>query len=131
MAKRNRKQQQKLAAQLDQAEAELVATKPGYDALCDILPRATDTLDYIATHAGHALNRWGSQLGPASTTWKSLDLQDQHRYQSFIEVAAAQLTIVTINVQGLLTTRGTDQQRLIELADKVLMQSEATVKAHV
>lgn len=131
MVRRNRKQQQKFAEQLDEAEAELAATKPGYEALQDILPRAADTLDYIATHAGHALNRWGNQLGSALMTWDSLDQDDQRRYQDFIDIAAAQLTVVTINVQGLLTTRGSDQQDLIELADRVLTQSQDTVRAIV
>ena len=131
MAKRNRKQQQELAAQLDEAEAQLAATSPGFRALQDILPRASETLDYIATHAGHALNRWEDQLGPGSMTWDSLGQADQQRYQDFIDIAAAQLTIVTINVQGLLTTRGSDRDQLIQLADEVLTQSQDAVKAHV
>lgn len=131
MAKRNRRQQQDLAAQLDEAEAQLVATKPGYRALQEILPRASETLDYIATHAGHALNRWKDQLGPGSMTWESLGQAEQQRYQSFIDIAAAQLTIVTINVQGVLITRGDDQDQLIQLADEVLTQSQDAVQAHV
>lgn len=131
MAKRNRKQQQELAAQLDEAEAQLAATEPGYRALQDILPRASETLEYIATHGGHALNRWKDQLGPGPMTWDSLGQAEQQRYQSFIDIAAAQLTIVTINVQGILTTRGDDQDQLIQLADEVLTQSQDAVKAHV
>lgn len=131
MAKRNRKQQQELAAQLDEAEAQLAATEPGYRALQDILPRASETLDYIATHAGHALNRWKDQLGPGPMTWESLGQAERQRYESFIDIAAAQLTIVTINVQGILTTREDDQDQLIQLADEVLTQSQDAVKAHV
>lgn len=131
MAKRSRRQQQALADQLDALEGELDATKPGYEALTDILPRATDALDYIATHAGHALRRWEDQLGSGSLTWQSMSHAHRQRYHSFIEVAAAQLTIVTLNVQGLLTTRGEDQALLIELADKVLVQSRAAIEAHV
>ena len=131
MAKRSRKQQQELAAQLDDAEAQLAATEPGYRALEDILPRASETLEYIATHAGHALNRWKEQLGPGSMTWESLSQAERQRYQNFIDIAAAQLTIVTINLQGVLTTRGDDRQQLIQLADEVLTQSQDAVKAHV
>lgn len=131
MARRNRKQQQQFAEQLDEAEAELAGAKAGYEALQDILPRAADTLDYIATHAGHALNRWRNQLGSASMTWDSLGEDDQQRYHRFIDIAAVQLTVVTINVQGVLTTRGSDQEDLIELADRVLTQSQDTVRAIV
>ncbi len=131
MARRNRKQQQELAAQLDEAEAQLAATEPGYTALQEILPRASEALDYIATHAGHALNRWEGQLGPEPMTWDSLGQADQQRYQSFVDVAAAQLTIVTINVQGVLTTDGSAQDDLIRLADEVLTQSQDAVGALV
>ena len=131
MAKRNRKQQQEFAAKLDEAEAELAATMPGLKALQNPRPRAAETLDYIATHAGHALNRWEDQLGPGSMTWDSLGEAVQRRYQDFIEIAAAQLAIVTINVQGLLTTRGSDQDDLIQLADEVLTNYTDAVKAHV
>lgn len=131
MVRRNRRQQQELAEQLEEAEAQLAATEPGFVALQDILPRAAETLDYIATHAGHALNRWAEQLEPASIAWASLSHTDKERYQSFIEIAAAQLTIVTINVQGLLTTSGDEREQLIQLADEVLTQSQDAVRAHV
>ncbi|HEU5216818.1 MAG TPA: helix-turn-helix transcriptional regulator [Gaiellaceae bacterium] len=131
MARRNRKQQEELATQLDEAEAQLDATAPGFRALENILPRASETLDYIATHGGHALSRWEEQLGSGSMTWESLGEADQQRYQGFVEIAAAQLTIVTINVQGLLTTEGNDRDELIQLADKLLKQSDKAVRSQV
>ena len=131
MARRSRKQQQEFAEQLDEAEAELTATRPGFKAIQDVLPRATETLDYVATHAGHALNRWDDQLGQGTMTWGSLGQAEQRRYQDFVDIAAAQLAIVTINVQGLLTTRGSDQDQLIQLADEVLTQSQDAVTALV
>jgi len=131
MRNRNRKQQQELAAQLDEAEAQLAATEPGYRALQDILPRASEMLNYIATHGGHAHTRWKEQLGPGQMAWGSLVPADQQRYQDFIAIAAAQLTIVTINVQGVLTTRGGDQDQLIQVADGVLARSRDAVEALV
>ena len=131
MTKRNRKQQQELATQLNEAEAELAATRPGFEALLNILPRAAKTLGYIATHAGHSLNRWEDQLGPGSMTWDSLGESGQRHYRNFVEVAAAQLAIATINFQGLLTTRGSDQDDLIQLADEVLTKYTGAVMAHV
>lgn len=131
MAKRNRKQRQEFDAQLEEAEAQLVATRPGIEALQVFLPRAVETLDYIATHAAHALNRWDEQLGSRSRTWASLGPSDQQRYQDFIDIAAAQIAIVTFNFQGLLITHGNDQDQLIQVADELLTQSDSAVKAHV
>lgn len=131
MARRNRKQQQELAEQLDEAAAQLASTKAGYLALKEILQRASETLDYIATHAGHALNRWESQLEKGSMKWETLGEAEQQRYQSFIEVAGAQLTLVAINVQGILTTSGSDQEDLIQLAYDALTQSDVVVRTHV
>jgi transcriptional regulator with XRE-family HTH domain len=129
--RRDRKQRAELAAQLDDAEAALVATRPGIEALESALPRATATLDYVATHAGHALVRWSTQLGPEPMVWASLDEADRRRYEELIEVAAAQISVATFDFQGLLTTTGVDREHLIQLADEVLTQAQATVQAHV
>lgn len=131
MRKRNRKQQEELAAQIADANAQLAATAAGYLALQDILPRATNSLDYIATHASHALDRWATEFGSTPRAWDSLTPADAQRYQDFVDIAAAQLTIVTINVQGVLTTDGSDRDELIRLSDEVLTQSQATVAALV
>jgi len=64
-------------------------------------------------------------------SWESLGHEAQQRYESFVDIAAAQLTIVTINVQGVLTTHGSDQDQLILLADEVLSKSENVAKGHV
>lgn len=129
MAKRNRKQQQELAAKLDAAEVELAAMAPGVACLEDVLPRASATLDYIATHAGHALRRWSDQLGPGTMTWESMEKDDQQRFLGFTEVAGAQVAIVTLNLQGLLTTRGRYQDDLIQLADQMLTKAQESVEA--
>lgn len=131
MAKRNRKQQQDLATKLDEADAEMADTQKGFDALVDILPRATKTLDYIALHAGHALKRWGSRLGPRPLHWNSMSPDDKKRYQEFIDISASQLAVVTINVQGLMVSRGEDRDVLIEFADEVLKQAQSTVESLV
>jgi uncharacterized glyoxalase superfamily metalloenzyme YdcJ len=131
MVKRNRKQRQEFDAQLGEAEARLVATRPGIEALQDILPRAAVTLDYIATHAGHAVNRWEDQFGSGRVAWDSLGQAEQRRYQDFVEIAAAQIAIVNFNFEGLLITNGSDQDQLIQLADEVLTQSHDIVKARV
>ena len=131
MAKRNQKQQQELSERLDEADAEMSATRPGFEALVDILPRATGTLDYIATHAGHALGRWASGLPPRPTHWDSLGDRERQRYHDFIEIAASQLAVVTINVQELMTLRGEDREHLVEFAHEVLNQANNVVETLV
>lgn len=136
IAKRNRKRQQELDAKLERAEAELDGTTPGFIALQNILPRATETLDYIAVHAGHALNRWenqiGTQVGSGPVIWELLSQGDRQLYQDFFEIAAAQITVLTIDFQSLLTTHDSDDlNQLITQADKALTQSQDAVKARV
>jgi hypothetical protein len=131
MNKRNRTDQQELSAKLDEAEAEIEATQRGFDALKTILPHATRILEYVAVHAGHALDRWEAQLGTGTATWDSLSQAEQQRYRDFIEIAAAQLAVATIDVQGLMTPPDVDGNRLIKLAEEVLTRSDRAVKARV
>lgn len=131
MVNRNRKQQQELAARLDEADAEIAATRRGFDALVEVLPRATKTLDYIAVHAGHALDRWEAQLGPRPWEWESLGEANTGRYREFIEIAASQLAVVTINVQDLMESRGDEREQLIDFADEVLGQAQNVVETLV
>jgi hypothetical protein len=131
MVKRNRRQRQEFDAQLDAAEAELAATRPGIAALEDILPRAVEVLDYIATHAGHAVDRWEEQHARGATTWEALSQAGQRRYLDFVDVADAQIAIVSFDFQGLLITRGSDRDDLIRRADEVLTRSREAVRAHV
>lgn len=131
MVKRNRKQQQELAARLDEAEAEIAATQRGFDALVEVIPRATNTLDYIAIHASHALSRWATRLETGPMVWEELGVDEQRRYQDFIEIAASQLAIVTINVQDLMALRGDEREQLINFADEVLNQAQNVVETLV
>lgn len=129
MVRRSRKQQQELAEKLDEADREIAATRRGFNAFVDVIPRAAKTLDYIAVHGGHALKRWKSQLGAGPLNWDSLSPDDQQRYQDFIRVAASQLSIAAINVQELMASRGADREARIEFADEVLKQGQSTIES--
>jgi hypothetical protein len=131
MVKRNRKQQQQLTEKLNEADAEIAATERGFEAFVNILPRATEMLDYIAVHGGHALKRWEDRLGPRPLDWKSMSPDEKQRYQDFIGISASQLSVVTINVQGLMASRGEDREKLIEFADEVLKQAQSTIESLV
>lgn len=131
MVKRNRKQQQQLTEKLNEADAEIAQTRRGFEALIDILPRATQTLDYIAIHGGHALKRWDGQLGQRPLDWDSLSTDAQQRYRDFVAISASQLSVVSINVQELMTSRGEEREELIEFADEVLKQAQSTIESLV
>lgn len=88
-------------------------------------------LDYIAVHAGHALERWASQLAPRPTQWNSLSEGEKARYQDFVEIAASQLAVVTINVQELMRLRGDEREHLIDFANEVLGQAQNVVETLV
>jgi hypothetical protein len=131
MVKRNRQQQLQLIEKLNEADAQIAATRRGFEALVAILPHATETLDYIAVHGGHALRRWEAQLGPRPLEWEAMTAEDQQQYQRFIDISASQLSIVTINVQSLMAMRGREREAQIELIDEVLSQSRSAVEALV
>jgi transcriptional regulator with XRE-family HTH domain len=131
MVRRNRKQQQELAVKLDEAEDKLDSTRKGFDACTDILQRATKILDYIAVHASHAVARWESGLNSRPLEWNSMADDEKQRYGDFVEVAAAQLSVATINVQDLMTLDDEDLEDQIHLADEVLKQARARISSLV
>ncbi len=55
----------------------------------------------------------------------------QRRYEDFIDLAASQLSVVTINVQELMASRGEEREKLIGFADEVLKQSQSTIESLV
>jgi len=128
---RSRKQRQELAEQLDVAEEQLARTAPGIDALRELLPRATETFDYIATHAGHAVARWHDQLDDGPIAWDTLGPDGQARYQAFLEIAGAQEAVVALNFESLLRVSDDERDTLVDLADQVITAASATIKSHV
>lgn len=129
--RRNRKQQEEAKKQLDAVEAEIAATRVGFEAVVGILPRSIEILDYIAVHAGHALKRWESQLGPRPIDWKSMSAADRKRYQEFIDISANQLAVATIDVTKIMASRGDEQEELIAVAEEVLKQAKTTIESLV
>jgi transcriptional regulator with XRE-family HTH domain len=128
---RSRKQRQELAEQLGAAEEQLARTAPGIDALRSLLPRATETFDYIATHAGHAVARWHDQLDDGPLEWAALGPEGQDRYRAFLDIAGAQEAVVALNFESLLRVGDDERETLIDLADAVLSAASNTIKSHV
>lgn len=117
--------EQRLTAELDEFEASLKATRRGYEAIEDILPRATAVLDDIAVHGTRALNRWATQIGPPP--WGALVPADEQRYRDLVELSTCQVVTGAINIQEILELTGQAQEDLIAAIDEVVNRSEATV----
>ncbi|MEO7235254.1 MAG: helix-turn-helix transcriptional regulator [Lapillicoccus sp.] len=128
LARRSRRQNEQLRVELDQADANLVATERGFDAVMDLLGRSTDRLDYIAVHGGHALLRWQGQLPTEARVWGDLSGADQSQYRAFVEVAAAQVCVDTVNMTELLAATGPQQSALLEVADAILTLAQQDVE---
>jgi hypothetical protein len=122
---RRRMKEERLTAELDEFEASLEATRRGYEAIEDILPRATAVLDDIAVHGTRALNRWATQLG--SLPRDSLDPANEQRYRDFNELSTCQVVAGAINIPELLEGTGQAQEDLIAAIDEGLNRAQAIV----
>jgi hypothetical protein len=128
LARRSRRQNEQLRIELDQAEANLAATQLGFDAVMDILDRATELMSYIAIHAGHAQRRWHAQLPTPAIRWSDLGPEQRRQYHAFVEVAACQVCVDSINMTELLAAPGEQQATLIQLADDILTLAHQQVE---
>lgn len=127
---RSRKHQ-RITAWLDSAEAAIAATQPNVEALQRLLSAATEILKYIAVHAGHALNRWEAQVGQEPCDWPTLSEAESQRYVDFVEIAAAQLTVATIDFESLIAQRGPELVRSTALVSEIVAQARKVVTSHV
>lgn len=125
---RNRKQLQRdISKALDEAEAELAENQLNVDELSALMPEATDLLGYIAVHAGHAFARWEAKLNPE----RSLSSDERQRFDDFVEIAAAELSVASLDFEELMTLRGDDFQRASALARETLSQAREIVTSRV
>jgi transcriptional regulator with XRE-family HTH domain len=128
LARRSRRQNEQLRMELDQAEANLASTERGFNAVMDVLTRATETLGYIAVHASHAQQRWHTRLPESPIDWSDLSPDQQRQYDAFVEVAARQVLVDSINMTELLAAQGEQQARLIEVANDILTLAKHDVE---
>lgn len=129
--RRNKSQEAKLNTQLDVAEASLDATQTGFDLLADTLTRATTTLDYIGVHAAHALEKWERGLGARPIAWESLTAEQQQSYRHFIDIAACELAMDSIEAAQFMTTEGENLEHLESAIAATLNYADTTVRALV
>lgn len=120
------KKEAQFRKRLDELETELKATRTSYQALADHLPRATVVLNHIAVHGTHALDRWVAGLGPLP--WGPLTPEDEERYRVFVELAACQVVLAAIDVQGVLELRDDELAELIATIDEDVTRAEEISK---
>lgn len=129
-AGKRKRMQHEMAAKLQRVETANAEVKPNVDALRGLLPKATETLEYIALHAAHALERWEARIGPRSLRWMSLTSSDRLMYEGFVEITAAQLAVAGIDIESLWMA-GTDElERETRQVDRILDQSRLVVMSH-
>ncbi len=129
-ANRTRRQQES-SSKLIVAEAEIAETQPNVDSLVDVVARAKGLFEYIAVHASHALTRWGNTIGDGPLQWADLAETERQRYRDFETVAAAQLSVATIDLERLARSRGDELVEVIALADQILLQADEQVRSRV
>ncbi|HEV7564432.1 MAG TPA: helix-turn-helix transcriptional regulator [Microbacteriaceae bacterium] len=126
-----RKQQRERMRKLDEIEEQLEATEEGAGALITRLPRATELLNYIAVHAGHALDRWERGLGGSTSNWESLGVEAVDRFREFILIAQTAFAI-RIEFEALSSgQQGDDLRRKIGDVDALLTIANEVVTSRV
>jgi transcriptional regulator with XRE-family HTH domain len=135
MAHRTKQKQADFREKLEAAEAELVATQDGFDALVEALAQATAVLDYISIHAAHALDRWTARLGTLPLEWSEMREAQRDAYKDFLTIAGCQLTVWAslnvVNVGAFMSLRDEDLAEHIESVQQDLGHAKKTVEALV
>lgn len=126
--RRSKREDEELTSQLDDSEASLQATQRGFDALVEVIPRATGLLEYIAVHGGHALDRWLQTIGTSPVAWVDLTSAQQQHYQDFITVAECQLSLNGIDTSSFLTSEGDALQRVIADTNDLLQGADRAIR---
>lgn len=126
-----RKQQQERMRKLDEIEERLAATEEAARALITRLPSGSELLNYIAVHAGHALDRWERGLGGSTSTWETLGDEAADRFREFVLIAQTAFAI-RIEFEALSSAQqGDDLRRKIGDVDALLTIANEVVTSRV
>jgi transcriptional regulator with XRE-family HTH domain len=133
MVRKNRKKQAELEVILGEAESEIAESQHGFDAMIELMGRATEILDDIAVHGSRAYQRWSARLPPRPTRWSGMSESQRERYLDFIQVAGAQLLISTVSMRFtlLMSARGDDLEALVQACEEQLGESRRVVDARI
>ena len=98
LRRRNKAVEEKLI----EAEKQMRGSRPGYEALTDMLRKSSSILETIELHGTRALERWRAalpfpdQTGPRPS-WDQLSDQQRRRDHDFTTIAACHLSILAID----------------------------------
>ncbi|KUL55156.1 hypothetical protein ADL30_14725 [Streptomyces sp. NRRL S-1521] len=129
--RRNKKEEERLRTEVEAAEAALDQSQRGFDAMIDVLHRATEIMEYVSVHGTHALEKWRVNLPPEPRHWASLGHEGQERYREFLTVAGCLLAVSSINVSALLTARPDAVREMGRTIDETLRYADRTIKSIV
>ncbi|MBT2492860.1 helix-turn-helix transcriptional regulator [Streptomyces sp. ISL-96] len=129
--RRNKKEEERLRTEVEAAEAALDQSQQGFDAMIDVLLRATAIMEYVGVHGTHALEKWRVSLPPEPRHWKSLGHEGQERYKEFLTVAGCLLAVSSINVSALLTAKPDALREMDKAIDETLRYADKTIKSIV
>ncbi|WP_174887247.1 helix-turn-helix domain-containing protein [Streptomyces abyssomicinicus] len=129
--RRTQREEQRLRAEVEVAEAALDQSQQGFDTMIDVLHRATDIMRYVEVHGTHALEKWRMCLPPGPRHWASLEHGAQERYKDFLTVAGSFLATSLINVPALLTAESDDLRSMDRGIDETLRYADKTIKSIV
>lgn len=127
----NKAEEERLRTEVEAAEAALDQSQQGFDALIDVLHRATGTMEYVEVHGTHALEKWRASLPPEPRDWESLGREGQERYKEFLTVAGCLLAVSSINVSALLTAEPDALREMDKVIDETLRYADKTIKSIV
>ncbi|GAA0985119.1 helix-turn-helix domain-containing protein [Nocardioides aquaticus] len=130
MSRRNKQKERAAQAKLGEAEAALLATQGGYEALLEAIAVATDVLDYVGTHAGHAQRRWGQSLVPP-LRWAELSESNRQQYLGFLTIAACQISVANLNFSALSAAQGAELDILLRSTRENLAHARRAVESLV
>lgn len=127
----NKRQQADLLAGLEKAEAELEDSSRNIEALRAFVPTATRLLEDIELYGSRSLERWERKVGSGPIDFGDLRSAEKEIYLDFIDVAASQIAVETINLHELATLRGPDLAEALEVAEQVLAEARKVVERSV
>lgn len=127
--RRNKKEEERLRTEVEAAEEALRQSQQGFNAMIEVLERATELMEYVSIHGTHALVKWRQNLPPEPRDWKALGRDGQERYKEFLTLAGCLLAVSSINVSALLTAKPEALREMEKAIDETLRYADRTIRS--
>jgi len=127
--RRNKKEEERLRTEVEAAEEALSQSQQGFNAMIEVLERATEIMEYVSIHGTHALVKWRKYLPPEPRDWEALGHDGQERYKEFLTLAGCLLAVSSINVSALLTAKPDALREMEKVIDETLRYAGQTIRS--